>query len=133
MKRLVLLFLVVGVGVSLAQDEPRDVEPETTLRHMQLMLHHAVGMAAEGAGLIALGQMQAAPDMDDLAVDRGRALVAEAKDLVREVAAGDGMMRMHAIELSDAANARMIAIHQLELAASNYITALENSLEDAGG
>lgn len=132
MKRLTMLLLIIGSGATLAQDQPRD-EAEMTLRHMQLMLHHAVEMAAEGAGLVALGQMQTAPAMDELSIDRGRDLIAEAKDLIREVAAGDAMMKLHATELTDASSARMIVTHQLEQAASSYINVLELSLADAGG
>jgi hypothetical protein len=132
MKRLTMLLLIIGSGVALAQDRPRD-EVEMTLRHMQLMIHHAVEMAAQGAGLVALGQMQTAPAMDELSIDRGRSLIAEAKDLIREVAAGDAMMKLHATELTDASSARMIVTHQLEQAASSYITVLEMSLADAGG
>ena len=59
-------------------------------------------------------------------------MIAEAKNLIREVAAGDVMTKMHAEKLSDSANARMIVTHQLEQAASSYIKALEMSLADTG-
>lgn len=131
MKRLALLLLIAAAATALAQDAPVPEGQEMTLRHMQLMLHQAVEMAAEGAGLVALGQMQLTPDMDELALDRGRTLIAEAQDLIREVAAGDAMMQLHTQELNESASSRMIATHQLEQAATNYIKVLEMTLADS--
>ena len=131
MKRLTMLLLIMASSATLAQDGARN-ETEMTLRHMQLMIHHAVEMAAEGAGLVTLGQTQTAPAMDELSIERGRQLIADAKDLIREVAAGPAMMKLHSTELTDTSSARMIVTHQLEQAASSYINVLEMSLENAG-
>jgi len=128
MRRLPSLLLIVASSIALAQDTAPEATPEMTLRQMQILLHHAVEIAAEGAGLVALGQMQTAPEMDAVSIARGRDLIAEARALIVEVAAGDSMVRLHGMQLSEASNARMIATHALELAASNYVTAVETSL-----
>jgi hypothetical protein len=103
----------------------------TTLREMQMMIHHAVGTAAEGGGLVAVSTLAPSDDIDQLALDRGRSMILDAKEIVREVASGEAMMALHAQPLDEAANARMIQVHALEQAASAYIRALEQSLADA--
>ncbi len=127
MRLLVAVLLAAGPGYLSAQNATAPDLAETTLAKMQMMIHHAMETAAEGAQLVALGQ-ESATAVDALAIERGRAMIADAKALIREVAAGDTMMSLHRQQLSDAANSSMIATHRLEQAASSYIKALEDSL-----
>ena len=120
MKALAVAVLVMTPIVGLGQEAP-DANVDLTLRRMQQMIHQAVEMAAQGARLVAVADPAQPSAVDGLAVDRGRKIIADARDLIREVAAGDAMMQLHAIELTDAQNAAMIRTHQLEQAATRYV------------
>jgi hypothetical protein len=122
------MILLAGGPLCVAAQAQPEQDAAEELAQMQLLLHHAVETAAVAAGLIALGRAKCASAIDSLAADRGRAMVADAKKLIREVAGGSAMMALHARELTDAENAMMIRTHQLEQAASSYIDVLEQSL-----
>lgn len=126
MRLLIALLLAAGPASVFAQEQPTPETAETELERIQLMIHHAVETAAEGGRLVTLGGEETATEK--LATERGREMIADAKALIVEAAAGEGMMHLHTLTLSEAANATMIATHQLEQAASGYINALERVL-----
>jgi len=126
MRLLIALLLAAGPASMHAQEQPAPDPAKTELEQMQLMIHHAVETAAEGGRLVTLGGAETATELQ--AAERGRAMISDAREIILQVAAGDAMMRLHTLELSDAANATMIATHLLEQAASSYINALEQAL-----
>lgn len=130
MKTLAVAFLAILMpAMVVAQQAPADDSSvDVTLRRMQLMLHHAVEIAAEGASLAALADPAQPSAVDELAMDRGKKVIAEARDLIQEVAAGDAMTAMHAMTLTDAQSTVMIRTHQLEQAATRYIDVTEELL-----
>ena len=129
MKRLIAALLVLVPLVGAAQPAATDAsDVQQTLARMQAMINHAVASAAEGARLIALDGQGATSSIDALAIERGRKLLTEARELIVEVASGDAMMRLHARELTAPENAMMIATHRLEQAATTYINVMEQIL-----
>ena len=129
MNRLAVALLAMSPLVVIAQQvSSGDTGIDATLTRMQSLLHHAVETTAEGALLVSLSRTGEATSIDPLAADRGRAMLAEARRLILDVAAGDAMMHLHSLELTDDQNERMIEVHQLEQIATSYLNVTERLL-----
>jgi hypothetical protein len=62
-----------------------------TMHHMHIALNHALNMAARGASLIMLGQMEMAPDVDEFAIKHGKEMLSDARDLWEKTMQGEVM------------------------------------------
>jgi hypothetical protein len=67
-----------------------------SMHHMHMMVNHALQMAAEGANLMMLGQMDMAGSVDKLSIAHGKDMLKDAKLMVTDMMAGKEMMAMHA-------------------------------------
>jgi hypothetical protein len=83
------------------------------MHHMHIALNHALEMAAEGAGLIMMGQMKMTGGIDRHSVDHGRQMIADARQLWKDVMSGSAMSEMHKAGTTPEASAMMAATHKL--------------------
>jgi hypothetical protein len=98
-------------------------QAQMTLHHMHVMINHAVEMAAEGSNLIMLGNMQMATDIDNVSVQHGQMMIANAKKLVEKMLGGEAMKKLHASGAGK--SSEMKHTHQMAEAALSYIKLLE--------
>ena len=95
-----------------------------TMHHMHMMLNHAVELSAKGSNLIMMGEMGMAKGVDSLSVEKGKALIAEAKAIIAEVMKGKTMEHMH-MDGVTGTNDMMLFTHNLGDAAQKYVELVE--------
>jgi hypothetical protein len=67
-----------------------------TMHHMHMMINHALQMAADGANLVMLGEMDMAGAVDKMTVEHGKEMMKDAKPMIADIMGGKEMMDMHA-------------------------------------
>jgi hypothetical protein len=65
-----------------------------TAHHMQLLISHALGMAAQGYNMAVLGQMSMSMPVDRFSIGEGQMMMTEARWLLKEQFEGKAMMDM---------------------------------------
>ena len=96
-----------------------------TMHHMHIMLNHAVETAAKGSNLVMIGQMGMAKGIDELSIAEGKAMIANARDMIEKVMKGDTMKGMH-MDGVTGTNDMMQHTHDMGDAALKYIEMLES-------
>jgi hypothetical protein len=96
-----------------------------TMHHMHIALNHALEMAAEGSTLAMVGQMGMAKGTDEHAVKHGKAMIAEARKLWKEVMEGKAMKDIHAKGMSTDTAPMMGATHRIGGAGAKVMDLLE--------
>ena len=115
---IVALLLLLPVAASAGS------EADAIMEDMETAIHQGVALSAQGAGFIAqAGGRESA--LDQTLREQGREMIAAGKALVVQSAGGDGMQRLHAMDLSETQARRMMAIHRLESAAMKYLNMLD--------
>ena len=120
----VVLGIFAFSGSAIA-DEKHHEGHDMVMHHMHMMLNEAAGMAARGSNLIMLGQMGMAGKIDELSIEKGKELVAEAKSVMDEVMKGDVMKNMHHDGVTGT-NAMMAYTHKLGDTINTYIELVES-------
>ncbi len=95
-----------------------------TMHHMHIMINHALGMAAEGANMVMLGQMGMAKEVDKYSIEHGKMMMKDARTLLTEVLGGKAMTEMHekGVKMD---NAMMAETHKIGEAAMKVTDLLE--------
>jgi hypothetical protein len=95
-----------------------------TMHHMQLIINHALSMAAEGHNMAILGQMSMSMPVDKFSIGEGQMMMTEARWLLEENFKGEAMKEMHkkGMKLN---NAMMAETHKLGDAAMKVLDLLE--------
>jgi hypothetical protein len=83
------------------------------MHHQHIMLNHALGMAAEGANLVMLGQMGMAGDVDDFSIEHGKMMLKDAQSMVSEIMEDKAMKEMHERGISPEKDPMMKETHKL--------------------
>jgi len=96
-----------------------------TLRHMQIALVHAVGTGVDGANLVAMGRMKRSEGTDESSIRHGRAMMADARALWKEILEGKAMKEIHARGMSPKIVPMMGATHRLAEAGGKVLDTLE--------
>jgi hypothetical protein len=98
-----------------------------TMHHMHIALNHALNMAARGASLIMLGQMEMAPDVDEFAIKHGKEMLSDARDLWEKTMQGEPMKAMMKAKAGD--SPKMATTHDLAEAGQRVIDMLSKMPE----
>ncbi len=99
-------------------------EADAIMEQMEAAIHQGVALSAQGASFVAqAGAGEGA--LDQALREQGREMIASGKALVVQGAGGEGMQRLHAMDLSDTEAKRMMSIHRLEGAAMKYLDMLD--------
>ncbi len=122
-KILILLFCLLNSWNLYAKEHSNNHSTDMSLHHMHVMINHAVEMAAEGSSLVMLGKMHMAEDVDNLTIEHGKQMIANAKALISKVIDGKAMQDMH--KAGEGKTTLMQHTHQLATAAQAYIELLE--------
>ena len=101
------------------------VESRIKMHHIHLMINHAMDTAAEGAGLVLLGNMKLAGSLDKYTVDNGRMMLRDAKATLVDVSGSETMMGMHKAGMGPEENPMMAQTHELLESALKIIDVLE--------
>jgi hypothetical protein len=96
------------------------------MHHQHLLINHAMSMAAQGANMVMLGNMDMAGDVDTYSTEHGKMMLANAQALLTEVMSGDAMMDMHAKGKTPEGHGDMMATHALGEAAVKVVDLLAN-------
>ena len=83
------------------------------MHHMHIALNHALEMAAEGANLVMMGEMNMAKGMDKHTVDHGQKMIADGQQLWKDVMSGSAMSEMHAAGTTPEGSEMMGATHKI--------------------
>jgi hypothetical protein len=93
--------------------EGMNSQDDMKMHHMHIALNHALEMAAEGSGLVMAGQMKMAGGIDRHSIDHGRQMIADARQLWKDVMSGSAMTEMHKAGATPEASAMMADTHKL--------------------
>jgi len=96
------------------------------MHHQHMLINHAMDMAAQGANMVMLGEMDMAGGIDTYSVDHGKMMLNNAQSLLTEVMSGDAMMEMHAKGKTPEGHADMTSTHKLGEAAVKVVHLLAN-------
>jgi hypothetical protein len=101
-------------------------------RHIQLIISHALSMAAQGYSMAVLGQMSMSKPVDKFSIGEGRMMMTEARWLLEKNLQGKAMKEMHKKGMKRD-GARMAETHELREAATKVIDLLEQGLHISDG
>ena len=96
-----------------------------TMHHMHIMINHAVGMAAEGSNMVMLGQMGLAEGVDEISIQQGQKMIADAENLVTEILSGKVMVDLHKHGYGGDVSPEMAYTHEVGTVALAYIQGLK--------
>ena len=91
------------------------------MHHQHLLINDAVSMAAQGANMVMLGNMDMAGGVDDYSVNHGKMMLNNAQALLTEVMSGDAMMDMHKKGKTPGGHADMTSTHRQGEAAMKIV------------
>jgi len=101
-----------------------DAGSSMEMHHMHLMMNHGLAMVAEGSNLVMLAEMKMSPDLDPVALNHGRSMMEEGKEMIQHMLSGPEMEAMHK---SGHGNAPlMVYTHSLAKAMLDYVDMLQN-------
>ena len=101
-----------------------------TTQHMNIMINHAVVMAAEGSNQIMLGEMGMAPGFDELNIEHGKKTIADAEAMIERIVGGQEMKKIHGRLAGSKDVSAMMYTHELSKAASAYIDKLKKTTSE---
>ena len=95
-----------------------------TMHHMDLIINHALSMAAQGSNMVILGQMSMSTPVDKFSIGEGQMMMTEARWLLKDIVQGEAMKKMHkdGVKID---NATMAETHKLGETAAKVIDLLE--------
>jgi hypothetical protein len=127
MLTLTLFALLLTAGSAAGGDKNRNAgsEVQAAMHQMQITINHAVDMAAEGSNLMLLGALGTAPGMDQVSIEQGGKMLADAEAMVSRVMSGEEMKDLHARMHGSRQVATMVDTHDLSRAALVYIDQLK--------
>lgn len=99
------------------------VQSRIKMHNTHVMVNHAMDMAAEGANLVLLGNMNLAGSLDKYTVDNGRMMLKDARATLAEVSRSETMMEMNKAGMGD--DPMMNQTQELLKTALNIIDILE--------
>jgi hypothetical protein len=92
---------------------------------MHMMINHAVAMAAEGSGLVMVGQMNMAKGIDEISIKHGQRMIEDAEKMVRDTLGSQAMKDLHQHGHGPDVSADMAYTHELGKATLAYIELLK--------
>jgi len=121
----VLCTVLFAIQPVWAQESHGNTSKVMVMHHMHMLINHTITMAAEGDNMVMIGTMGMGGDIDQDSIRHGRAMIAEAKQMIDKIVSGEAMHNLHQAGLTAKSKGVMTYTHKLADAAKGYIKELE--------
>ncbi len=88
------MLTLMSAGLVQAHELSRQ-EASMRLHHLHVIMNHGLGMALEGESLVMQGRMGMSPELDEITIQHGQAMLGEGSKLLAEAMNGEAMQYLH--------------------------------------